>query len=87
MFRFMKLFQINKGMALWSFTPLLLKKNFLKKIEISRGGRVGGEGADNNWSSFSSVCTLWELYAASLQDFGVSLLHSLCYGKNQIIVL
>ena len=48
MFRFMKLFQINKGMALWSVTPLLLKKNFLKKIEISRGGRVGGEGADNN---------------------------------------
>ena len=42
MFRFMKLFQINKGMALWSVTPLLLKKNFFKKIEISRGGRVGG---------------------------------------------
>ena len=47
MFRFMKLFQINKGMAFWSVTPLLSKK-FFKKIEISRGGRVGGEGADNN---------------------------------------
>lgn len=47
MFRFMKLFQINKGIAFWSVTPLLSKKFFSKNRNF-QWGKSGGEGADNN---------------------------------------
>lgn len=61
MFRFMKLFQINKGMALWSVTPLLSKEIFLKNRNFQRGKSGGGKGQTTIDHLFPQ-CVLCENY-------------------------